>query len=381
MKRKLKKIGGILLSAMMIKFATAQGVVNYYDIIKNYGEVETYFPVERLWDIDIYSQITDGSYYFATLKLMDKAGDVKYKSKTQTFQINENYFSVYRRNKDVSPFESEWIDNYFYTKVKSSGGFLLPGTYKVEYTLLKTTAGCNWAGEVLIKRIFELTIEYFNNIELVYPANGDTLNNLFPNFLWLPLAPYRDGIKYTIRVVESTQSPEQDLYLNMEYLMVKNLSTTNLIYPSSARKLDYDKRYVWQVVATNENSEILAVSSPNVFYIKGNNKSKVIELHPSFSYIELNENVKDQWFELNSDTLFIAIRHFGNVEKPVIKVVNLETKKEIKVSKIADRIQLKNGLNLFVLNLSELSDGVYDFKIQGTGFPEQHFYLNKKQKK
>lgn len=335
------------------------------ELSKNYANTESYFSIENLWDIELISSNSGNGYYFITLKLMNENYQLLYKSKTQSFQIKNNPFSLLANIGVISPLQSEWIDANYYNSIKKSGGMLLPGKYYVEYTLLSTVAGCNWAGEVLFKKVFPLSIEYFNQIELVFPPNEDTLYTTFPNFMWLPLAPYQAGIRYHIKVAEvTTEKPEQSIFLNIPYLNISSYSDHQLLYPASARKLEKNKKYVWMVDALNEKNEILATSRPFSFYIKDTPAKDTLHLHPSFSYLEITDNIQDRWIDISNDTLFIAYRHKGkNQDVLTIQFKKLNPPETSKVKNIQHGIRLNNGTNLYTLLLSDIQEGIYEVKI------------------
>ncbi len=342
---------------------------NIIDLQKYYSDVEEYFRPENLWNVEIQKPNIDNHFYFLTLKLYSENNILLYKSKTQTFQITQNPYILQTHFSNIFPFESEWIDDNYYRQIQSSGGMLLPGNYIIEYILLSTVAGCNWAGEIILKKNFKLSIQYFNQIDLLYPPDGDTILTSFPNFVWLPITPYNKNIQYDIKVVEVNSNPDQDIFLNLPFLEVKKLYTHQITYPASARKLENNKKYVWVVTALNSDNKIMAISRPFVFYVKGNSKNDTIKLNKNFSYIQLTNNIQNQWFEILSDTLFITIDYKGNDEGQNMSIYlkpkkKKKTRNEYIIIKPGSSLRLKNGWNLYEIPISQLEEDEYQVEIK-----------------
>lgn len=354
-----------LLQIFLFFLLSASGYPQYIDIIPNYGSPETYFKIDNLWNINLSKQFTDNNYYFLSLRLYNDNHQLLAKSKTKSFQISTPLFNILTNLNVTGTFETEWTDPGFFRIIQKTGGFLPAGNYFIEYTLLATTPGCNWAGEVLLKKNFPLQIESFHQIELLYPPNNDTIHTSFPVLMWLPIAPFSDDIHYTLKLAECTQNPMQDIFLNQPYLEIQNLKTNQIIYPASARKLEQGKKYVWQVIAMNSQQQIMATSTPFVFFTNKPKKKQTITLNPLFSYIELNDDLNNQWFFVSSDTLFLSLYEPNNPEAShsqlaiELSPLQPDQKNEIVSPPILPTRNIKNGMNFFYITLQNIKNGQY----------------------
>lgn len=87
----------------------------------------------------------------------------------------------------------------------------------------------------------------------IYPANKDTITELYPVFSWAPVYPLQGSqpIAYSIRIVEvlGNQTPEAAIQANPDYFAQSRITQTFATYPLSAPYFRKDKRYAWQVIA------------------------------------------------------------------------------------------------------------------------------------
>ncbi len=337
------------------------------DIYSYYGSVESYMNVERLWDIEIRKEITDQRYYFMITKLYDEELKLLYRSVTRTFQIQQPIFSFPVNVTRVSPYESTWEDAVYYRKMQKSGYLLIPGRYYVEYTLVVTTNGCNWSGEVVFRKRIPLKIDFFNLVELVYPNDKDTLYTRLPMFSWLPVIQYSEDVQYVCKIIESAANGYADIYLTIPYAEFKIQNQTNILYPSTARLLEEGKTYWWTVEAINERGKVLARAKPYSFYVAStlDKQKDEIPLNPLFSYIVLNEEAEKNHYFISTDTLYLAYYCRGNVNDKKIsyELVNLITNMIEKMGYGQNLVQLNNGMNLFRIFIKNLKEGSYRMKI------------------
>jgi len=107
------------------------------------------------------------------------------------------------------------------------------------------------SGEEIGSDCIDQRVEIISSPALLAPADGDSLpegQSLF--FTWLPPMPAPSGqIKYKLMIVEilGNQSPEFALQRNTAWFEKTDIRATMFQYPVSARKLDTDKKYAWNV--------------------------------------------------------------------------------------------------------------------------------------
>ena len=96
--------------------------------------------------------------------------------------------------------------------------------------------------------------------ELIYPANGDSVKETMPVFLWMPPMPMPIGevITYELKIIEllDGQVPVEAMEANPAFFIQKGVRSPSFQFPLSARPLVAKKRYAWQVTATGHSYEI-----------------------------------------------------------------------------------------------------------------------------
>lgn len=98
----------------------------------------------------------------------------------------------------------------------------------------------------------EETVRPFSPPELISPYNQEEISTLYPMLTWKPPFPPGDApVLYDLILVEikNQQSPVEALEKNAPLLNLTGLTVTNLLYPGGAVKLEYDKKYAWQIFA------------------------------------------------------------------------------------------------------------------------------------
>lgn len=114
-------------------------------------------------------------------------------------------------------------------------------------------------GQQLAMDCIQHNIEMMSPPTLVSPADGETIpEGQSPTFTWLPPMPAPREAKYTLKIVEviGNQAPEEAMKRNPALFEKGDIRTTTLQYPTSARKLEKGKKYVWRVTAGTTESEV-----------------------------------------------------------------------------------------------------------------------------
>lgn len=376
MKKIIKYLSLFLLISNVIS-------AQYVDIFSNYSS-ESYFPYYDIWNVEIHTDIPYEQYYFVKVELRNDQQNLLMISRTKAFLFSSAkspYNIIYHRNENGN-YEYEWIDPAFYKSIQQTGGFLPPGNYEINYKLLATTEGCNWAGKVLFNKNFYLNINLFNLIDLVNPPNKDTLTTNYPTFVWLPLSPPSAGnITYTIKLVEVKEglTPEESINTNLPVYENQNLSTTSHIYPISARILEHSRQYAWMVTAYI-NSKLAAYSPVYSFYLLLDKTTPPKPQSDPF-YIELTPYSTPQTIELHNDYLYISyILRENKSGKLNYKIINSKTRKEL-INEELQPLIIGQGKNLYQIDISRLPDKtLYELIIKATDNTDirtLYFYLKK----
>jgi hypothetical protein len=355
----------------------------YFDITPNYSSA-TYFPYYNIWDVDITLDIPVEHYYFVQAELRDDQEKLLMVSRTQAFVLSANkspYNVLYNKNENGN-YEYEWIDPSFYQQVQQTGGFLPPGNYEIIYHLLSTTKGCNWAGEMQYIKTVYLTVNLFNLLDLVSPADKDTLLTNYPTLVWLPLSPEVTGnVTYQLKIVQVNegQIPEESIINNLPYYEEQALTNTSQIYPITARMLESGKQYAWMVTAY-VNGNVAAYSSVYSFFLStAENTQPEPDIDPF--YIELVPQAAPQFIEVNEDFIYISYKLIENQSGNLnYSIVNNENGKEL-VNEEVQPLIVGQGKNLYQIDISRLPDKKqYELSIKGvdnTDVRRLYFYLKK----
>ncbi len=114
------------------------------------------------------------------------------------------------------------------------------------------------SGAPLGQDCFRQNIALMSPPTLISPADGASIaQGQTPLFTWIPSAPSQQGTIYTIRIVEvlGNQSANDAIIKNSAVFEQKDIRSTSLQYPVSARKLVEGRKYVWQISSGELKSE------------------------------------------------------------------------------------------------------------------------------
>jgi hypothetical protein len=142
--------------------------------------------------------------------------------------------------------------NYTNDKYKEiiykSRGNLPPGQYQINIILVDRLSN-EEVGEQTISE----DVELLNPPVLVDPLDKSELENINPNFVWLPPYPVSPALEltYKIKIVEiqSNQNPYAAINNNPIWFTQQGIKSQNLIYSVSARQFIKEKHYAWQIEA------------------------------------------------------------------------------------------------------------------------------------
>jgi hypothetical protein len=144
----------------------------------------------------------------------------------------------------------KWRDAFTRTGNAPSGDYTICITVKSE------------AGDELGKDCIQQQVQITSPPTLISPADGDTLPEGQPLiFTWLPPAPASSDETYELKIVEvqGNQSPEEAMKKNAALFEKKDIRTTTLQYPASARKPEKGWKLVWAIRSGGVWSDMFAL--------------------------------------------------------------------------------------------------------------------------
>lgn len=163
-----------------------------------------------------------------------------------------------------------------------------------------------------------VTIAPLGPLLLNQPANGSNLQEYHPLFTWLPPSPVQSltSLKYDLKLVEvlTNQSAANAIQDNIPLVVMRNLSAANYLHTSNAPQLQANKQYAWQIIATNNLSEI---AKSEIWLFSTNQESSTStlkEASPVFiklskgttggGYAVFKSNIRFDYFNETRDTVW-----------------------------------------------------------------------------
>ncbi len=195
--------------------------------------------VEDLWRVRLTntSSVTFSVYLFVTIE--DAAQGLLMDATTSVFLLPPG--TLFMSSVELSPISTEFYDNEFEESVGRMGDFP-DGTYIVTIYVYEDGGGIIGQGGIT------QTVRNHTAPELLYPLDGEGVNEPLPLFTWLPSIPAAD-IDYDLRIVEllQGQSPQSAITANPAWFLEDGVLDPQLAYPVIAEPFQSGKVYAWQV--------------------------------------------------------------------------------------------------------------------------------------
>lgn len=137
-------------------------------------------------------------------------------------------------------------------------------------------------------------------LQLIYPDDQSTISEPWPVFSWIPpsLPKGLPGMKFLISIFEakSGNSSFEETRRMQPIYSQNNLSFNTHLYPTSARNLQLNHRYYWQVQAYYGKYK-LGISEPWMFQLAEDSLETDSLISRNPSYIDIvNSNLKEKFF-------------------------------------------------------------------------------------
>jgi hypothetical protein len=187
-------------------------------------------------------------------------------------------------------------------------------------------------------------------IELNTPENKINLKIDRPEFSWIPPLPTLPNTKYQIVVVarHENQTCQEAINQNLTIINKKNITTTQINYPSEAQPLESNKEYCWRVTAYSNEMEY---SRSEEWVMKLGGEEKVDNSIPLIEHL-YNKKIK---LKTKSIEFLMDVR---NNQKILVYIKNNNN-----IVIIKKEISLNLGINRIVINeVENLESG--DYKVQ-----------------
>ncbi len=311
----------------------------------------------QLWNMTVSNTGTEPIDVKLTLVMIDVAtGQQVLSGSTGIFNLSQgNHLMQYG---DVLPV-NYIVLNSNYAVDALPDGFLPPGNYNICYEVIRVEE----VSYRLVEECADVTVETLSPPFLVTPDDVSEIDELRPTFTWLPPAPVYliNNLSYDFKLVElfSNQAISDAIIQNFPVVSAQNITTTNLLFPSSQPDLDTGKTYVWQIVA-NSNGQAVSGSEIWVFKVKSSGTGYVPLIYEE-PYIKLKKEAAAGHF-ICKGLLKVEYHNEINDSTVRISVYDENVQERRNLFSEDNGISLRFGQNLISIDISSTSGFVTGHK-------------------
>lgn len=195
---------------------------------------------------------------------------------------------------------------------------------------------------------FDGDIQPLAPLTLLNPGHLETICNKRPVLSWQPPMPASSAMRFRLLLTEKKHdNPAEDLLMKAPLLLLDNITSPVINYPSVNPELKEGKTYYWQVVAY-EKGVIISKSEIWEFTVQCKENVKP---GPNDSYRELKLLVNGNYYIANR-TLKFSFRNSYNIQKLQYSIVDIAGGG--KKIKHVPEVKLQQGLNKIDIDLSDL---------------------------
>jgi hypothetical protein len=195
---------------------------------------------------------------------------------------------------------------------------------------------------------FDANIQPIVPLTLISPADQDKICQKRPPLSWQPPVPFPPSMRFRLQLVEKKQAAAiENLLMNTPLVLLDNIPSTTVSYPSFAPDLVEGKTYCWQVTAY-QAGVILSKSEIWEFTVQC---SDPVKPSPNDSYRELKSLVNGNYYYATRTLRFSFVNSY-NVKKLYYEIY--ETEKGSTMIKHVPEVWLIKGLNKVDIDLSDL---------------------------
>ena len=200
---------------------------------------------------------------------------------------------------------------------------------------------------------FDAAIQPLVPISLINPADQDKICQKRPPLSWQPPVPFPPAMRFRLQLTEKKQGASvENLLMNAPLILLDNIPSTTVNYPSFAPDLKEGSTYCWQVVAY-QNGVILSRSEIWEFTVQC---SDPVKPGLNDSYRELKYLVNGNYYYATRFLKFSYQNNY-NIKKLTYEIYETENG-AAKIKNLPD-IPLNRGLNKIDIDLTglDLQDG------------------------
>lgn len=305
-------------------------------LLVNTGNTTLHIQIE----LSLYNTTATQKLMSAVTRVLDIEKGVKQLQYSDVSPVNYNFFS----GTDID---------------KNPYGLLPVGYYKACFTFSQIIGDMV---SPLSEECLELEVAPLSPPFLILPEDTAKLQTTFPQFTWtspMPEMLFRH-LSYSLKIVELLpgQGYTQAIEQNLPLLHERNLKQSFFSYPASAKGLEKDKKYLWQVTANDDDYSI----KTDVWMFQLLSDSK-INKQQTLQHIVLERGIGPAQFISNGLLRFKYVNE-GVDSLLGYKIRSVDHNAE---TKLKGRLSVKRGENYIDLNIDEkmsLQDGVtYVFEL------------------
>jgi len=195
---------------------------------------------------------------------------------------------------------------------------------------------------------FDASIQPIVPISLINPADADKICQKRPPLSWQPPVPFPPSMRFRLLLTEKKQSaPVEALLMNTPLILMDNIPSTTINYPSFAPDLQEGKTYVWQVIAY-QAGVIMSRSEIWTFTVQCTDS---VPADPLDSYRELKLLQNGNYY-ITSRMLRFSFQNNYNISKLNYSINDIENAGK-PVKHLPD-VPLRQGMNKIDIDLADL---------------------------
>lgn len=329
---------------------TAYGQVSILPLFQ-----ENYFSMENLWQVNLVSYAAAPMTVQLQVTLEDAKHEVLLSATSPVFTL---FHGSNQPRINAGLAQVQFGTNTAAAVLRTTGRVPY-GSYIICYQVLDALNSAQ-LGEFCQER----TILPFGPPALVYPSDGEQIQNPFPILSWR--APYPPGafpFNYLLRLTEMKhgQQPLEALEENAPLLSREITQNTLLPYPGDAPSLDTGKIYAWQVIARAGDFDLGATEVWTFSIGSDLNKSVFVPDSTYWkSYLELNLTPNNGFTPIRHQKLkFVLNNRYGADKLKYQTAYDLtwwiypEGNRTTPVSMTQLDVNLTNGVNKITLTLPD----------------------------
>ena len=195
---------------------------------------------------------------------------------------------------------------------------------------------------------FDANIQPLVPISLISPADEDKICQKRPPLSWQPPVPFPPAMRFRLQLTEKKKGAAiENLLMNAPLVLLDNIPSTTVNYPSFAPDLQEGHTYVWQVTAY-QNGIILSKSEIWEFTVQCTDPVKPGQYD---SYRELRDLVNGNYYYANRFLKF-SFQNNYNVKKLAYEIYETEGG-SAKIKHLPD-VPIVHGMNKIDIDLTDL---------------------------